>query len=160
MTVSAPEAPQLESPSPKPPRKRVIGAALLFGIGCLGAAANPETVVDWYRNVTSGDGVAVSYPSAEFMADHIVGCRNTFRPAYLPGTSTSSGECDLPNGAHIEFRTFATSQEPFAWLDGARGQSGRLEEEGLGATGPNWAIRVTGTTDRATVNAIFLSLPG
>ncbi len=56
---------------------------------------------------TSGDTGGLYYPSAKFMAEQ-VGCLDTFHAPRMPGTSESAGECDLPIGAHIEFRTFTT----------------------------------------------------
>ena len=131
----------------------------LIGLGCLGAIFYGDDARAWYRNVTTGDEVGgVYYPSAQFMAKH-VGCLQTFHPAHMPGNSQSSGECDLANGTHIEFRIFATGDEASAWLNGASGQSGLPEESGAGGVGGNWAIRITGTTDREAMNAIFQSLP-
>lgn len=84
---------------------------------------------------------------------------DVFRPAHMPGNSTSSGECALANGTLIEFRTFNTGEGASAWLNGAQGQSGQLDRSGAGGVGGNWAIRVSGTTDREAMNRIFQSLP-
>ncbi|WP_285599468.1 hypothetical protein [Kineosporia sp. NBRC 101731] len=113
----------------------------------------------WFRNVTTGDDVGGPYyPSARFMAEH-VGCLDVFHPAQMPGGSMSSGECTLANGTFIEFRTFRTGEEASAWLNGAQGQSGLLDQSGAGGVGGNWAIRVSGTTDREAMDRIFQSLP-
>ncbi len=140
-------------------RKRVVIATMLAGIGCLGALFYGDDARAWLRNVTTGDDVGgVYYPSARFMAEH-VGCLDVFRPAHMPGNSTSSGECALANGTLIEFRTFNTGEGASAWLNGAQGQSGQLDRSGAGGVGGNWAIRVSGTTDREAMNRIFQSLP-
>jgi hypothetical protein len=155
----APEAPLLPPPPPSPRvlRKRVVAATVVIGVVCVWTVLNFGAVRHWYQNVTADD-TGPMYPSSRFMAEH-VGCLDTFRPAAMPGTSATSGECNLPNGAHVEFRTFNTPYESFAWADGAWGQSGKLEEAGAGGVGYNWAIRVTGTTDPSALNAIFSSLP-
>jgi len=141
-------------------RKRVVAAALVGGLGCVGALFYGPDAREWYRNVTTSDDTAgLYYPSAKFMAEQ-VGCLDTFHTPRMPGSSESAGECDLPNGAHIQFRTFTTEGQSFAWLDGARGQSGRLEEAGAGGVGKNWAILITGTTDREAISDVFQSLPG
>ncbi|MCD5316356.1 hypothetical protein [Kineosporia babensis] len=142
---------------PRKLRKRVVVAAFVLGLASMGVLFYQDDARDWYRNVTADDA-GLYYPSSRFMAQH-VGCLDTFRPAHLPGTSLTSGECDLANGAHIEFRTFATTSEAYAWHDGASGQSGRLEETGASGVGGNWVIRVTGTTDMKVISPIFQSLP-